>query len=56
MRDLADRLAYLKQRLRTAYDGIGHSHGPHSSTSSTRRSRSAWCGGWLMRNCVMRRR
>jgi len=27
MSDLADRLAHLKHRLRTAYDGIGHSHG-----------------------------
>lgn len=27
MSDLADRLAFLKQRLRTAYDGVGHSHG-----------------------------
>lgn len=27
MSDLSDRIAYLKNRLRTAYDGIGHSHG-----------------------------
>lgn len=27
MSDLADRLAFLKTRLATAYDGIGHSHG-----------------------------
>lgn len=27
MADLAERLSFLKQRLRTAYDGIGHSHG-----------------------------
>lgn len=27
MNQLADRLALLHQRLRTAYDGIGHSHG-----------------------------
>lgn len=27
MHDLTDRLAYLKHRLLTAYDGIGHSHG-----------------------------
>ncbi|MCG8347007.1 MAG: hypothetical protein MI924_04425 [Chloroflexales bacterium] len=27
MSDLETRLTYLKDRLRTAYDGIGHSHG-----------------------------
>ena len=27
MSELAERLALLKQRLRSAYDGIGHSHG-----------------------------
>jgi len=27
MTDLAERLSFLKQRLRNAYDGIGHSHG-----------------------------
>ncbi len=27
MNDLGERLALLKHRLRTAYDGIGHSHG-----------------------------
>jgi hypothetical protein len=27
MSELAERLVFLKQRLRAAYDGIGHSHG-----------------------------
>jgi len=27
MSDLAERIAFLQQRLRSAYDGIGHSHG-----------------------------
>ncbi len=27
MSDLSERLIYLKQRLHTAYDGVGHSHG-----------------------------
>lgn len=27
MSDIADRLALLKSRIRSAYDGIGHSHG-----------------------------
>ena len=27
MSDLEQRLSQLKHRLRTAYDGIGHSHG-----------------------------